>query len=366
LRALRLFAATLIVSLAAACGGGGSRVLPPASVAPAAPAFAGSIDVLANHQVASGLVPSLEVGVARRWQTTFLRAYGSRSLAPFLPADASTDYQVASLTKAFTAASILLLVQDGKLSLDDPLVRYVPEYPPANQITLRQMLNMVSGIHAALNDCFTTLYGTIDHAGVVQNLATFPLDFPPGTRFEYSNSNYWLLGIVIERVAKMPYPTFVASRLLMPIALTRTAYLATWNDADTATGYFHNWAPSQPFQVRPPWSSDYLFSMGGLVSDAADLLRWDESLRAPGLLNPASLATMFTVPSVAASRYAMGWYVDPDGTRWHTGASSGFNAAQALFADGYDIVVLGNTWDQYAGAFNPLALVQAIHATVPP
>jgi D-alanyl-D-alanine carboxypeptidase len=366
LRALRQLGVTLIVSLAAACGGGGSRAVPPVSVAPGAPAFVGALDALANRQLASGLVPSLEIGVARRGQTVFLRAYGSRSLSPLLLADASTDYQIASLTKAFTAASILLLAQDGKLSVDDPLVRYIPEYPPANQITLREMLNMVSGIHAALYDTFTTLYGTIDHATIVQRLATLPLDFPPGTRFEYSNSNYWLLGIVIERVAKMSYPTFVASRILMPIALNRTAYLATWNDADTAGGYWHQGAASLPFQARPPWSSDYLFSMGGLVSDAGDLLRWDESLRAPGFLKPASLATMFTVPNVPGSRYAMGWYVDPDGTRWHVGASSGFNTAQALYADGYDVVVLGNTWDQYAGAFNPLSLLQTIHGTLPP
>jgi D-alanyl-D-alanine carboxypeptidase len=362
----RHFGAMLIISLAAACGGGGNSAVPPTNPAPAAPAFAGAIDALANRQLASSLVPSLEIGVARRGQTVFLRAYGSRALAPVVPADASTDYQIASLTKAFTAASILLLVQDGKLSLDDTLVRYVPEYPPATQITLRQMLNMVSGIPADVNDSFTTLYGTIDHAAVVQRLATFPLDFPPGTKFEYSNANYYLLGIVIERVAKVPYPTFVASRILMPLALTRTAYLASWNDADTATGYWHNGAASLPFQARPSWSSDYLFSMGGLVSDAADLLRWDESLRAAGLLTASSLTTMFAVPNSPASPYAMGWFLDPDGTRWHVGESSGFNSAQALYADGYDIVVLGNTWDQYAGAFNPITMLQAIHGTLPP
>ena len=106
--------------------------------------------------------------------------------------------------------------------------------------------------------------------------------------------------------------------------------------------------------------------MGGLVSDAPDLLRWDESLRTPGLLNAASLATMFAVPDRSISAYAMGWFIDPDGTRWHDGESGGFNCAQGIFPDGYDVVVLANTWDQYPGAFDPIALLQAVHALLPP
>ena len=121
-----------------------------------------------------------------------------------------------------------------------------------------------------------------------------------------------------------------------------------------------------PFVVHPSWSADYLYSFGGLVSDAADMLKWDESLRAPGLLSAASLSTMFTVPNPALSSYAMGWFIDPDGTRWHDGESGGFNCAQGIFPDGYDVIVLGNTWDQYAGAFNPIALLQSVHADLPP
>ncbi len=242
----------------------------------------------------------------------------------------------------------------------------MPEYPPAKHITLRQMLNMVSGMPSDPNDSFTTLYGSIDHESVVQRLAQFPLDFAPGSRFEYSNANYWLLGLVIERVSGVTYGTFVTGRILTPLSLGHTAYLANSSSPDTAAGYWHNGTPGGPFQPHPSWSSDHLFYMGGLVSDAPDLLRWDESLRMPGLLQASSLATMFTVPNRATSAYAMGWFIDPDGTRWHDGESGGFNSAHALFADGYDVVILGNTWDQYAGAFDPIALLQAVHATLPP
>ncbi|MEO7040187.1 MAG: serine hydrolase domain-containing protein [Candidatus Elarobacter sp.] len=364
MKALRGLATALLVASSTACGGGGGSV--PAPGASQTPSVGSRIDAVASAQVATGLVPSLEIGVARGGQTIYLHSYGWRSLAPAIAPDANTDYQIASLTKAFTAASVLLLVQDGKLALDDPLSHYIPEYPPATGITLRQMLNMVSGIPSDVNDGFTTLYGPIDHESVVQRLATFPLDFAPGTKFEYANANYYLLGIVVERVSGQTYPQFVTSRVIAPLGLSRTAYLANWNDADTASGYWHNGVPSSAFGDRPPWSADYLFSMGGLLSDAPDLLRWEESLRAPGVLNGASLQTMFTVPNPALSPYAMGWFIDRDGTRWHDGESSGFNTAHALFPDGYDVVVLGNTWDQYPGHFDPVALVQSVHAALPP
>lgn len=362
-KALRGLVTALLVASSTACGGGGS-VVAPGGVQP--PPVGPRIDALANAQIAGGLVPSLEIGVARGGRTVYLQSYGSRSLAPAVAPDANTDYQIASLTKAFTAAGVLLLAQDGKLTLDDTLAQYIPEYPPATGITLRQMLNMVSGIPSDVNDGFTTLYGPIDHESVVQRLATFPLDFAPGTKFEYANANYYLLGIVIERVSGETYPQFVTARVIAPLGLARTAYLANWSDPDTASGYWHNGVPSSPFAGRPSWSPDYLFSMGGLMSDAPDLLRWEESLRTPGLLDGASLQTMFTVPNPALSPYAMGWFVDPNGTRWHDGESSGFNTAHALFPDGYDVVVLGNTWDQYPGHFDPVALLQAVHAALPP
>ena len=349
------------------CGGGsdtgGTTML---SGAAGSRSFADEIDLLGMQQVRSGLVPSLEIGIVRGGRIVFDHAYGERSLAPAIPADTSTDYQIASLTKAFTAAAILLLAQQGKLSLDDSLARYIPEYPPAPRISLRAMLNMVSGIPSDPNDAFTTLYGPIDHESVVQRLARFPLDYSPGTRFEYSNANYYLLGLVIERASGTSYARFMAGSILTPLRLNRTAYLASSNEADTAAGYSHNGNPQTAFQIHRSWSSDYLFSMGGLVSDAPDLLRWDESLRMPGLLNASSLATMFTVPNRAISSYAMGWFIDRDGTRWHDGESGGFNTAQAIFPDGYDVVVLGNTWDQYPGAFNPISLLQAVHAVLPP
>ncbi len=349
--------------LAAGCGGGGSAPIAPA--AETTQPFDVGLDALARQQTVNGLVPSLQIGVERRGRVVFDRAYGSQSLMPPVAADVTTMYQIASLTKAFTATAILLLSQDGKLSLDDALARYVPEYPPANAISLRQMLAMTSGIPSDVNDGFTTLYGAIDHESVVRRLATYPLDFSPGTKFEYANLNYYLLGLVVERVSGADYASFVAARILAPLGLRRTAYMGAWNGPDTASGYWHDGNARAGFSAHPSWSPDYLFSMGGLVSDAPDLLRWEESLRAPGLLSAASLATIFAVPNRAISSYAMGWFVDPDGSYYHVGESGGFNCATAMYADGYDIVVLGNTWDQYPGAFDPLAVVQAVHRMLP-
>jgi len=364
LKRLRWSILVLAALLASCGGGGGSAPAVPGSPAPAS--FGPRIDDLANRQIAAGLVPSLVIAVERGGTIVFAHAYGSRSLAPSAPADPATAYQLGSLTKAFTAAAVLLLAHDGALSLDDPLAKYVPEYPPGATITLRQMLNMVSGIPADVNAGFTTLYGPIDHAGVVRRLASVPLDFTPGTAYEYSNDNYYLLGIVIERVSGRSWDAFVGARILAPLGLGRIGYLATWNDPDTSAGYWHRGAPANAFEARPSWSADYLYAFGGLVGDATALLRWDETLRAPGFLDAQSLATMFAVPAAPRSPYAMGWFVDPDGTRWHDGETSGFNTANALYRDGYDVVVLGNTWDQYSGAFDPVGLLQAVHAQLPP
>jgi D-alanyl-D-alanine carboxypeptidase len=273
-----------------------------------------------------------------------------------LAPDADTSFDLASVSKEFTAAAILLLQQDGKLSVNDPLSKYFPTFPNGNEIRLQDLLHHSSGLveynsFGAYPD-FSGAYaqfmadGQTNYQPIVDALATFPLKFTPGSQFDYSNSNYVLLGMIVARVSGEPLGSFLDQRIFGPAGMTHTAQGYPPSPVnDLALGYgsaggafFRSWQ----------WNLQWLAGPGGLTSTVGDIEKWDEAVRQPGIFTSQTLSQMFAPGPFPQSygTYADGWFIatlQGHAYVWHDGAVGGFGTMNATFpTDGLDIVILTN------------------------
>lgn len=261
-------------------------------------------------------------------------------------------FRVASVTKMFTAATVLKLAEAGKLSLDDKLAAYVPDVPNGDRITLRQLLNHTAGV-ADIVHTITPGFARrdVDTEALLVDIRQRAPAFTPGTRWAYSNAGFILLGAVIEKVTGKPWHEAVREQVVAPLGLTHTVYGAggplipgrvAGYTRDVKTGTVRN---------ANPISSSIPAAAGGLVSTADDLRLWMRALVAGRLLDPVSLAAMETPgPELpggsAAYRYGLGlyvWRVRGEPMIGHTGQIDGFTAMVA-YLPGQDatIVVLAN------------------------
>ena len=343
------------------------------------------IDALVRAQVDHRIVPGMAIAIAKNGRTIYTNAVGLRDLSKHLPMLLTTPQAIGSITKQFTAACILLLAQDGRLSVDDPLSKYLPKYRLASKITLRQMLNMVSGI----SDNDPAIYGDeltkpVSRRAMLANLNKLPLMYRPGTHMVYTNTNYNLLGRVVERVSRKPYLAFLRTRILARLGMKSSGTLES-PPAGMGAGYAHT-KPGEPFESRAEMSPDFAFGTGNMVSTPLDLLKWDAGLIYGKILSEASLRTMFTVPGNGKittiketdprfpalknvsdggpTVYAMGWMRPNSQTRWHGGHTFLFESANVLFSNGYTIAIEGNVRD--GGYFDPENLAAKIHNLLNP
>jgi len=378
LRRRHLGAAAIVIAGLAACSG-------KASGPAISPQTTSAIDSIVRQQIDGRVTPGIAIAIAKDGEIIYQKSAGVSDLTTRAPMQRTTPQLIGSITKQFTAAAILLLAQDKKLSIDDRLSKYVPEYVHGPEITLRQMLNMVSGI----SDNDPAIYGDeltkpIARSAIFANLNKLPLVYRPGSHMTYTNTNYNLLGLVVQRVSGNPYLTFLRERIFTPLRMSSSS---TYDVPlpGTATGYFHD-KPGQPFESRPEMSPDFSFGTGNMVSTPIDLLKWDKALLAGRILNAASLKTMFTVPGGGKvttiketdkrfpslknisdggpTVYAMGWMRPNPYTRWHGGHTFLFESTNVLFSDGYTIAMIGNVRD--GGYFDPENLAAKIHNLLNP
>jgi CubicO group peptidase (beta-lactamase class C family) len=265
--------------------------------------------------------------LARDGRVLLSKGYGKASLEWQIPNAPNTRFRLGSVTKQFTAASILLLAERGKLKIEDPIAKYMPDAPRAwRPITFFNLLTHTSGIPELTQ--FPGFEATEPFATTPQQLvARFrdkPLDFPPGTDFKYSNSGYILLGSLIEKITGLPYRQFVQDNIFTPLGMKDSGYDSNQEIIERhAEGYTPG--PGGPI-VAGYVDMTIPFAAGGLYSTTGDLLRWEEGLYGGKLLSAASLARM-TTPF--KRDYAFGLAVDPDmnsnNVIWHGGAIEGFN-----------------------------------------
>src|ERR1043165_7999975 len=166
--------------------------------------------------------PSASVAVVRDGKLVYANAYGLARLEPKTPATPQMRYSIGSISKQFTAAAILMLAEEGKLSLDDKVVRWLPELTRAKDVTIRQLLSMTSGYQDFWPQDYV-MPGMLEPATPRQITGTWakkPLDFEPGTRWQYSNTNYVIAGMIFERAAGMPLVDFLRQRVFAPLQMT--------------------------------------------------------------------------------------------------------------------------------------------------
>lgn len=380
-RALRTTAIGLLLFIAACA----QPVAPDGNAVTAA--VADQIDRTAQSWIGSGKAVGVAVEVAQSGHIVFARGYGKPSLESQEPITARTEFRVGSLTKQFTAASILQLVGHGQVSIDDRLSRYFPKFPRADEVTIRQLLTHTSGIHnytefeidPARFEEFTrdqTTLGWVDHIAQQKPL----YDFPPGTGWHYDNSGYFLLGAIVEQVSGEPLGQYFHDHLFQPLGMNDTAIDGNLDAGpDRAQGYEHDEEHPGAFQRAVAISMTIPGGAGALRSSTRDLITWNDALFRGAVVKPDLLAAMTTPARLKDGRlssenrvnmaaaephgeYGFGLRIDQlDGHReiGHEGDIFGFNAAMDRYPDDKEltVVVLANT---PAGAYELEKQIAAI------
>jgi len=286
--------------------------------------------------------------VARGDQIILSKGYGSANLEWNIPNDSSTKFRLGSLTKQFTAASILLLEERGKLKVEDPVKTYLPDAPAAwDKITIFNLLTHTSGIPSftGFPDYRSKEAFPTTPEELVARFRDKPLEFAPGTKWNYSNSGYALLGYLIERVSGEKYARFIQENLFQPLGMKDSGY-------DSNTAVILHRATGYAGTGKTPRIAGYIdmsipFSAGALYSTTEDLLRWERGLFGGKVLTRASERKM-TTPFL--ENYAFGLTVETKEGRQsisHNGGINGFNTFLAYYpGDQVTVVVLGNISSQ--------------------
>ena len=341
------------------------------------------IDAAANKDVNSGHVAGVAIAVLHDGQLIFAKGYGRSNLELSIPVNARTVFRIGSLTKQFTAAAVLLLAEQGKLKIDDKLALYLPNFPRASEVTLRDLLNHTSGIHnfteGPVIDKISTSGTTVEQL-IADIAGQSPLyDFDPGKGWWYSNSNYALLGAVIEKVSGESWATFMKTEIFDKLGMVDTQA----DDARDvvrrrASGY--TLAHGAPGKFRNADFTDMSvpYAAGALRSTVVDMARWNAGLYGGKLLRPQSLKEMLApgrLRNGAENQTAIAWpggkaFAPPPGyvpgpyafglqhhseqgrrIIGHDGSIAGFDALMQTYVDkGLTIIVLTNT----NGAAHPL------------
>jgi len=310
------------------------------------------IDRAVQQTLSATSTPSASIAILRDGRIAYAHAYGQARLSPARAATVATRYQVASLSKQFTAAAVLLLVQDGRLSLDDTVGRFFPELTDADRITVRQLLGHTSGYEDFWPQDYVmapmTRPTTPD--AIIAGWGRKPLDFGPGHDFQYSNTGYVIAARIVEKVSGQPFFSFLRTRILSPLHMDDVRDAATEPTAAPADAVGYERAALGPLRPAPIAGTGWLFGAAEMVATAGDIARWDEALLAPALLTPASVAAMTTSSRLADGKetgYGLGQFVSRrDGRlRWeHTGEGAGFLSSNRIYPeDGIAVVVLTNT-----------------------
>jgi CubicO group peptidase (beta-lactamase class C family) len=301
-------------------------------------------------------VPSASVGIAQDGKVVYARAFGLANITPPRPATASMAYPIGSISKQFTATAALLLQQEGKLSLDDKVAKYFPELTRANEVSLRNLMTMTSGYEdfAPQDYIIPAWRHPVDPLNTVHEWAEKPLDFDPGTAWQYSNTNYVLLGLIVQKVSGQPLMQFIRERVLAPLHLQGVFNTYTQREKLEVTGYVSN--AMAPPRVLPLEATGWYFGDGDLAMPASTLLAWDLGILQQKLLSPASyrqFETAATLTNGDSAHYGLGTFVlNRDGRREleHGGEVGGYVAENVVYPDdGVAIVVLTNEVASSAG-----------------
>ena len=338
----------------------------------AAPAYAQSltpqevakVDRIVTQRLAASGVPSASVAIVRGGKIVFARAYGKQSETMPVPRD-DAPYQIASISKQFTAAAILLLQHEGKLSLDDKVAKFIPGISGGDRITIRQLLSHTAGIqdYWPQDYSFAAMEKPTTPQAIVDRWAKKPLDFEPGTAWQYSNTGYVVAGMIVEKVSGKSLLAYLNAKIFKPLGMHPV-------DQDRAIGKGFP-QPTHRFALGPvrpakPAADGWLWAAGELAMSASDLAKWDIARINRSILTPREWETQETeVPlnDGKPTHYGLGVFVtDRDGhpVVEHGGEAVGFLSNNSVMPhDRYAVIALvnadfGDAHDAITGAITDL------------
>jgi CubicO group peptidase (beta-lactamase class C family) len=310
-------------------------------------ARADKLDDYIREEMQRRHIPGLALAVVRDGKLVKTRGYGVANVELNAPVTPETVFEIGSITKQITAVAVMLLVEDGKLDLDDPVSKHLPSTPPSwSEITVRHLLTHTSGLRNYTGLEGFELTQRLKRDDFIRMIGTYPLSFRPGDAHSYGNTNYNLLGYIVEAISGLPYWKFVTERIFTPLEMNSTR---DRNPRDViprrASGY--EWEDGR--LVGRDYDLTDVFSAGATVSTVLDLVKWDAALASENLLKRTSLEKIWTpthLNSGAVHPYALGWYVETlrgHGRVRHNGQTAGFAASIARYReDRVTVIVLCN------------------------
>ena len=270
------------------------------------------LDAFFKEKIAKGVSPSISAAVVKDGKVVYAKGFGFADLENSVPATPESVYRIGSITKQFTATMIMQLVREGKLKLDQPFQTILPETPKAwEKVTVRQLLNHTSGIKG-----YTEVKGLFEDAalkpttpaGILKTVEKDPLDFEPGTKWNYNNTAFEVLGMIIEKLDGRKYGQSLNARILTPVGMTNTYFTSESTIVKhRAQGYSPD---GKGFKHAPYLNMDWPFAAGSMESTTLDLAKWDAALYGDKILPQSSLKEMWTPTILTSGKkedYGFGW-----------------------------------------------------------
>jgi D-alanyl-D-alanine carboxypeptidase len=311
------------------------------------------VDDYIKAQMEQHRIPGIALRIIQADKVAKTATYGLANLELNVPVKAETVFEIGSITKQFTAAGILLLAQEGKLSVDDLISQHLKNTPASwTNITIRHLLSHTSGIKSYTGLTGFELTRHLTQEQFIRAIGEQPLEFQPGESWKYSNTGFNLLGYIIENVSGKKYWEFLAGRIFRPLEMTATRdRRPTDIIPNRAAGYEqtnHVW-------INRDYDLTDVFAAGAIVSNIGDLTKWNAALDGEAILNASSKEQMWTPTKLndgKVTKYGLGWFIESvEGHRnvGHGGATSGFSASIQRFPeDKLAVILLSNTDEQIA------------------
>ncbi len=300
-------------------------------------ARADGVDALLQQEMQKHQIAGLALMVVKAGEQIKAAGYGVANLELNVPVTTNTVFEIGSVTKQFTAAGIMLLAQEGKLSLDDKISQHLTNTPASwANITVRHLLTHTSGITNYTGLDGFELRQHLTQAQFITKLGAYPLSFQPGDKWSYCNSGFSLLGYIIENVSGKNYWEFQRERIFEPLGMTATR---DRNPRVVIPNRASGYELTNHVAINRDYDLTDIFSAGAIVSTVVDMAKWDAALNGDKLLSAASKEKMWTPTKLNSGKvqnYGFGWFLDPlrgHKNIGHNGATSGFSCAIQRFPD---------------------------------
>ncbi|ESQ75305.1 serine hydrolase [Asticcacaulis sp. AC402] len=309
------------------------------------------IDLIVKQAMDANQTPSAQIAVVEKGKIAFSKAYGLAQIGPDVPATTASRYQIASVSKAFTAAAVMLLVDEGKLSMEDKVAKWFPDLTQSGDITIRQLLSHTSGYsdYWPQDYVMPSVQGQTTPRAILDQFAKAPLDYQPGEDWQYSNTGYVVAGQIVEEVSGKPLYKFIEEHIFKPAGITDGLDASAVDlKAPDALGYQRQGLG--PNRLTPKAGRGWPYASWPLALTAEDVARWDLTLIRRSLLSPTGHDIQIQTVKLNNGKdtgYGMGWFVAKANGRTlvnHGGEGAGYLTENRIYLeDGVAIVVLTNT-----------------------